>query len=97
MTPLERHTIDEAFNPSADTEQWLAFIILNHLNPNLTYLSWDGYHCHGLADHSVGIMWQDNWMKDTKTNLRLPAPDFTMQNKTTIVNLWTQLIQEITK
>lgn len=71
MSPLEYHTIAEAIEPSADTEAWAAYIILSHLNPNMTYLSYDGYHCHGIADHVMGIQWQSNWIMDKRADTKL--------------------------
>lgn len=98
MSPLERHSIAETFNPSSDHEQWMAFIVLNHLYPSLTYLSWDGYNCHGLADHSLGVIWQGQTVKNTKTNSQVfTVPEFTTLNKTDIVHVWTQAIRKVTR
>lgn len=58
LTQLERHIIEQALFPSEDCHQWLAYLILKQKYSQLTYLSFDGYSCDGLADHSKNILWQ---------------------------------------
>lgn len=76
----------------------MAYMILYQMYPKLTYLSMDGYHCHGIADYSEGKMfyWQDcyqggilNW---TDKTLIVPLEkDFCDMTTEEIVNVWTNL------
>jgi len=98
MSDLAYHFVEQSLFPSDDKPQWLAFLVLNKLYPNLTYLSMDGYHCHGIADYSEGKMfyWQDryeggilNWTD--KTLIMSPPKDFCDMRTEEIVNVWTEL------
>ena len=98
MSNLETHLIRQTLFPDQDKPQWLAFLILNKRYPKLTYLSMDGYHCHGIADYSEGKMfyWQDryeggilNWTD--KTLIMSPEKDFCDMTTEDIDNIWTEL------
>lgn len=90
MKMFEQHMIDEAFRPSSDNPQWVAFLVLNRLNPNITYLSHDGYHVHGLADYTKGISWQGSFIKDTRSKALIALTmDFDGCTTEYITNVWT--------
>lgn len=98
MDNLSIHVIQQALFPDIDKPQWMAYLILNQLYPKLTYLSMDGYHCHGIADYSEGKMfyWQDrykggilNWTD--KTLINVPLKDFCDMTTEEIVNVWLEL------
>lgn len=98
MSNLEIHVMQQALLPDIDKPQWMAYLILYQLYPKLTYLSMDGYHCHGIADYSEGKMfyWQDrykggiiNWTD--KTLIMSPPKDFCDMTTEEIVNVWTKL------
>lgn len=101
MSNLATHLIQQTLFPDADKPQWLAYVILNEKYPSLTYLSMDGYHCHGIADYSESKMfyWQDrykggilNWVDKT---LALPmSKDFCDMTTEEIVNIWMDLCGE---
>lgn len=98
MSNLEIHVMQQALFPDQDKPQWMAYLVLHELYPNLTCLSMDGYHCHGIADYSAGKMfyWQDryqggilNW---TDKSLIVPlVKDFCDMTTEEIVNVWTEL------
>lgn len=98
MSNLEIHVMQQALFPDIDKPQWLAYLILYQLYPKLTYLSMDGYHCHGIADYSEGKMfyWQDRYMGGilnwTDKSLIVPLErDFCDMTTEEIVNVWTEL------
>lgn len=98
MSNLETHVMQQALFPEQDKPQWMAYLILHELYPNLTYLSMDGYHCHGIADYSDGKMfyWQDRYMGgilnwSDKTLITTPPKDFCDMTTEEIVNVWTEL------
>lgn len=98
MSNLEIHVMQQALLPDVDKPQWMAYMILYQLYPKLTYLSMDGYHCHGIADYSEGKMfyWQDryeggilNW---ADKSLIVPIEkDFCDMTTEEIVSIWTDL------
>ena len=101
MSNLETHLIRQTLFPDQDKPQWLAFLILNKRYPKLTYLSMDGYHCHGIADYSEGKMfyWQDryqggilNWTN--KSLFKVISKDFCDMTTEEIVNIWMDLCGE---
>lgn len=98
MSNLQIHVMQQALLPDIDKPQWMAYMILYQMYPNLAYLSMDGYHCHGIADYSEGKMfyWQDryqggilNWTD--KTLIMSPEKDFCEMTTEEIVNVWTEL------
>ena len=103
MKTLVKHFIEQTVYPDKDSQQWLAFLVLKEKYPNLTYLSYDGYHCHGLADYSVNFNWQgsrivvwDNsytWREHMETAKQLEK-DFEEYSSTGIVNIWMDLLGE---
>jgi len=93
MRNLATHLIRQTLFPDKDKPQWMAYLILNQKYPKLTYLSMDGYHCHGIADYSEDKMfyWQDrgnilNWVD--KTPIVAPPKDFCDMTTEEIVNIW---------
>lgn len=98
MSNLEIHVMQQALLPDIDKHQWVAYMILYQLYPKLTYLSMDGYHCHGIADYSEGKMfyWQDRYQGGildwTDKALIVPLEkDFCDMTTEEIVNVWTEL------
>lgn len=99
MSNLIKHIIQQFTLPDIDKEQWLAYMILYRRYPNLTYLSMDGYHCHGIADYSEGKMfyWQGytykggilNWTD--KTLITSPTKDFCDMTTEEIITEWMNL------
>lgn len=98
MSNLTYHFVHQMLLPEQDAQQWMAYVLLQKLYPNLTCLSMDGYHCHGIADYSEGKMfyWQDryqggilNWTD--KTLIMSPPKDFCEMSTEEIINVWTEL------
>lgn len=98
VSNLEIHVMQQALFPDIDKPQWMAYMILYQLYPNLTCLSMDGYHCHGIADYSEGKMfyWQDhykggiiNWTD--KSLIVSSEKDFCDMGTDEIINIWTKL------
>lgn len=101
MTNLATHFVQQSLFPEPDKPQWLAYLVLNQRYPNLTYLSMDGYHCHGIADYSEGKMlyWQDsykggivNWVD--KTLIYVPVKDFCEMSTEEIIYTWMNVCGE---
>ena len=101
MNKLATHLIRQTLFPDQDKPQWMAFLILNKKYPKLTYLSMDGYHCHGIADYSEGKMfyWQNcykggilNWAD--KTLIMSLTKNFCDMTTEEIVNIWMDLCGE---
>lgn len=90
MSNLKVHVIDQALFPEQDKEQWLAYLILLERYPNLTYLSFNGYHCHGIADYNKGITWQDKLIKDhvSKEVIAVTSAAFMDMTTEEIVKSW---------
>lgn len=98
MSNLAVHTIQQALYPDVDKPRWMAYLILYERYPKLTYLSMDGYHCHGIADYSEGKMfyWQDRYQGGildwTDKTLIVPLErDFCDMTTEEIVNVWLEL------
>lgn len=62
---LGNHYLNEVQYPSTDTEQWMAYLCLNHLFPSTTYWSMDGYHVHALVDYEKNILWEGDKIMTT--------------------------------
>jgi hypothetical protein len=95
MNNLNIHLIEQTLFPDDDKPQWMAYLILNARYPNLTYLSMDGYHCHGIADYSENKMfyWQGycqdgvlNWRD--KSLISSPPKDFCDMSTEEIISVW---------
>lgn len=101
MKNLLKHFVEQSVIPDGDSQQWLAYVLLQTKYPKLTYLSFDGYHCHGIADYSEDKMfyWQDRY-KGGILNWRekiviLPLyKDFCDMSTFEIVNIWMDLCGE---
>ena len=98
MNNLAIHVMQQSLLPDIDKPQWMAYMILYQMYPKLTYLSMDGYHCHGIADYSEGKMfyWQDRYMGGilnwTDKTLIVPLEKYFCDMTTEeIVNVWTNL------
>lgn len=98
---LPTHFIQQSLFPEQDKPQWLAYLVLNQRYPNLTCLSIDGYHCHGLADYSKGKMlyWQDrykggilNW--ENKSVIKPILKNFCDMQTEEIINIWMEVCGE---
>jgi len=74
-TLLEQHYIQQALFPDTDSEQWLAYLTLKEVYPELTYWSYDAYHCQALADYSKGIVWDRDKVIDWHTKEVLLTTD----------------------
>lgn len=59
--------IQQMLYPSMDKEQWLAFLTLKERYEHLTYMSYDGYSCDGLADYTKNIVWVKDEIIDWTT------------------------------
>jgi hypothetical protein len=93
MSTLIYHFIYQSVLPEGDKEQWLAYLILKEKYPTLTYLSYDGYSCHGLADYSKNIYWQEEDIIDWKTKKTLARPHkhFVEHTTSEICAVWMQV------
>lgn len=99
MTLFERHILEQALFPSEDCHQWMAFLVLKQKYPHLTYLSYNGYSCDGLADYSKNIYWQDNKILDWADKSVIMTTDrkFWEYGTNEICTLWMKVNGETTK
>ncbi len=96
---LKKHILESTITPGMDGQQFMAYIILSQKYPNLTYWSWDGYHCHALADYSINLVWKDKEVIDwtTKEVIATTDKNFWESDTTTIVQTWMKFNGETTK
>lgn len=88
-----KHMANEAVTPSLDFDAWWAYLTLSLTNPNITYLSYDGYHVHGLADYKQGVVWQGNRIICWETKeVILDTGDFQEVNTPYIIKTWNNAI-----
>lgn len=96
---FKKHILENTILPGPDSQQFMAYIILQQKYPHLTYWSWDGYSCDALADYSKGIVWKDNevidWM--TRQVVAHTTKSFWDCSTTEIVNTWMKFNGETTK
>lgn len=90
MKTIIHHLIEQTLRPDQDKDQFLAYLILNEIYPSLTYLSYDGFYCHGLADYSKNLVWQDKKIIDhsTKEIILNTETYFTKCTTNDICNIW---------
>lgn len=88
--------IDQHTTPDLDSEAWVAYLILLEKYPNLTYQSWDGFHCHGICDYSVTppMVWIDTRLINWETKEQFPIVDFSGQTTRDIIKMWNKIVEE---
>lgn len=99
MSNLVKHILQQAIFPDQDCHQWMAFLVLREKYKDLTYLSYDGYSCDGLADYSKNLLWQDNRILDwtDKSVILQTDKKFWEYSTNEICNIWMKVNGETTK
>ena len=96
---LEFHIIQQSIFPDADKELWTAFLVLKHRYPELTYWSWDGYHCHALADYSINLVWKEDTVLDwtTKETILTTSKKIWDYSTSEVCSIWMRVNGETEK
>lgn len=90
---FKKHLIEQTVRPDIDSEAFLAYLVLNSIRSSTNYLSFDGYHVHGLADYDAGVYWQSTKIVDNFTKETLhEAEDFNELSRKGIVKIWLSVL-----
>ena len=90
---FKKHLIEQTITPDIDSEAFLAYLVLNSIRSSTSYLSYDGYHTHGLADYVAGIYWQSTKIVDNFTKETLhETKDFNELSRKDIVKIWLSVL-----
>lgn len=94
---FKKHMIDQHTRPDADSELWVAYIILLEKYPNIGYWSYDGYHAHALCDYSLNTpyVWKGNSIINWNTK-EVDYLTFDLESLTSreIIKIWNDVVNE---
>lgn len=89
ICPIGYHLVANSLFTEDDSEQFLAFIVLKHFYPNMTYWSQDGYTVSAFADYTKDLVWRDSELIEWSTkNVLNPMPDFHSVGRAEAVQIW---------